>query len=612
MLKKISSVLILFFLLSGNIFAYNPTKKDESYIDKVTTKIYYTYKSNPAKIDKLDKAISNYLKTKKNLSERNKYILFSLSSYIWKLKIVMKSDNSKADESLSELMNNIDKLKGSSTNDSFSKLFPEYDSIMKRNDYVYTETNSNSSSNTTNQNNTNNNSSNSSTGTNIISSWNNINFKNTYEVGPNKTYRELQDVPWQSLQKSSIVKIYARENPYYAKFAINVAWTKDEPVVITWVPNENWALPVISWNNALTPTTLDYWNEERSIIKIWWTSNPVNENPSYIYIENLDIKNANPNYTFKNDKWETKTYSSNAAWVHIEYGNNITIKNCKIHDNWNGIFSTYFSSNIIIAWNHIYDNWIVWSIYEHNTYTESKWITYEYNRFWKLKVWALWNNLKDRSSGTIVRYNFIEWWNRQLDLVDSDYQELINANNYGKTYVYWNIFIEPSDEEGNSQFIHYGWDSSMTWNYRNWTLYLYNNTFVSYRDNNPTLVRLSLNTAKAEIINNIISIKSGRSLAITNWEWQINLKNNYLPETWKYTFESNFMWSMNESSNISSNKPWFIDSSNQNFHLIDWSELDNKWLDINSNSDFLKVEQEYKEHQSLIPRTTIKNLGAFE
>jgi hypothetical protein len=113
MLKKICSFLLIFFLLSGNIFAYNSTKKDESYIDKITTKIYKIYLINPSKIDSLEKKISAYL-NKKNIkiSERNRYILFSISSYIYRLKMMMKNnDTTKADDSLSSLLNSIDKLK---------------------------------------------------------------------------------------------------------------------------------------------------------------------------------------------------------------------------------------------------------------------------------------------------------------------------------------------------------------------------------------------------------------------------------------------------------------------------------------------------------------------
>lgn len=609
MFKKLISFLIIFFLLSGNIFAYSPTKSDQNYIDKVTTKIYYAYLKSPTKINTLVDKIHVYQKRNPNISERNKFILKSILLYIERLKMVLKPDNTVADESLSELLSSIDKLKGSS-NDSFSKLFPEYTTIMKNTDYYTPPSTPTTPTTPTTPDNNNTTNDNVNPVINTPSNWDQVNFRNVYEVGPNKKYTELQDVPWESLQRSSIVKIYKRETPYYSKFVVNVAWTKDEPVVITWVPDENWALPIISWSNAITSKNLDYWNDERSIIKIGWSSTPSNETPSYIYIERLDIKNASPSYSFTDEDWNYKRYSDNAAWIHIEYGDNITIKNCNIHDNWNGIFSTHFSSNIVIAWNYIYDNWIVWSIYEHNTYTESKGITYEYNKFWKLKSWAGWNNLKDRSSNTVIRYNFIEWWNRQLDLVESDYQELINSSNYGKTYVYGNILIEPSDETGNSQFIHYGWDGSTTGNYRNWTLYLYNNTFVSYRNNNPTLVRMSLNSGKAEIINNVFIVKDWYSLAITAWAWQINLYNNYLPETWKDTFESNFEWQINQNSNFYSSNPWFVDLNNKDFHLIQDSILKNKANNLDSN--FQKVEYQYKADQSITPRTTTNNVWAFE
>jgi hypothetical protein len=151
MLKKIVSVIILFLLLSGNIFAYSPTKSDQNYIDKVTTKIYYAYKKDSKKIDTLVDKIHVFQKKYPNTSERNKFILNSILYYIHQLKIIMKPDNIKVDESLSGLLDSIDDLK---KDDSFSKLFPEYNTIMKEK-FVYDDSNDNS----TNSNNNNNNNS---------------------------------------------------------------------------------------------------------------------------------------------------------------------------------------------------------------------------------------------------------------------------------------------------------------------------------------------------------------------------------------------------------------------------------------------------------------------
>jgi len=50
--------------------------------------------------------------------------------------------------------------------------------------------------------------------------WDKNNFKNIYEVGPNKEYKDISDVPWASLEKSSIVLIDWKNSPYYWKFVV--------------------------------------------------------------------------------------------------------------------------------------------------------------------------------------------------------------------------------------------------------------------------------------------------------------------------------------------------------------------------------------------------------
>ncbi|NDK07990.1 hypothetical protein EOM39_01945 [Candidatus Gracilibacteria bacterium] len=171
MLKKIVSVLIIFLLLSGNIFAYSPIKNEQNYIDKVTTKIYYAYKKDPKTVEKIVDKIEAYLKKNPNTSERNKYILNNVLYYIHELKLIMsKKDNTKADESLSSLLDGIEYLKN---DDSFSKLFPEYDSIMKEK-FVYDDSNDNSN-NSNNSNNNTDNSGNNSTNYTYNSNTSNCN-----------------------------------------------------------------------------------------------------------------------------------------------------------------------------------------------------------------------------------------------------------------------------------------------------------------------------------------------------------------------------------------------------------------------------------------------------
>lgn len=55
---------------------------------------------------------------------------------------------------------------------------------------------------------------------------------------------------------------------------------------------------------------------------------------------------------------------------------------------------------------------------------------------------CLGNNLKDRSAGTVIRYNYIENANRQIDLVESSYVSIISDPSYRTTLVYGNVLAE--------------------------------------------------------------------------------------------------------------------------------------------------------------------------
>ena len=143
------------------------------------------------------------------------------------------------------------------------------------------------------------------------------------------------------------------------------------------------------------------------MIKIGGASIPADTMPAYITIENLDVRSARPPYTFADDAGGTQTYATNAAAIWIEKGEHIVIRNTRMHDAGNGLFVSSADPNvsrdILIEGNAIYDNGIVGSIYEHNTYTEALGITYQFNYFGPTKAGAGGNNLKDRSAGLVVR-----------------------------------------------------------------------------------------------------------------------------------------------------------------------------------------------------------------
>ena len=159
-----------------------------------------------------------------------------------------------------------------------------------------------------------------------------------FNVGPGQTYSAIGDVPWELLDPGDSVYIHWRSDPYHEKWVIGRSGTELAPIVISGVKGPNGELPIISGENATTRPALNFTNESRGLIKIGSSNIPADTTPSYIILENLDLRSARPPFTFSNDHGQLETYSSNAASVYVEKAQHLTIRNCIIQDSGNGIF----------------------------------------------------------------------------------------------------------------------------------------------------------------------------------------------------------------------------------------------------------------------------------
>jgi hypothetical protein len=396
-------------------------------------------------------------------------------------------------------------------------------------------------------------------------------FATDYHVGPGQSLTTISSVPWAALQAGDRVYIHWRSTSYKEKWVINRKGTAQNRIEIIGVNGPLGQQPVIDGNGATTASGLNFWNEERGVIKIGGSNTPADDLPSYITIENLEIKSGRPPFQFTNDNNQTSSYVNNAAAIYVEKGEHITIRNCTLHDCGNGLFIGAFdglTQHILIEKNHVFDNGNEGSIYEHNTYTAAIDITYQYNHFGPLRTGADGNNLKDRSAGLVVRYNWIESGNRQLDLVDAeDSQVLINHPSYAETHVYGNILIEP-DGAGNSQMVHYGGDSGTTSDYRKGKLHFYNNTVISTRTGNTTLIRLSTNDETADVFNNVIyTTASGGAFAMISGTGIFNMHHNWLKPGWKSCHCTPSGMVNDQGYNLTGSDPMFIDFNDQIFQL---------------------------------------------
>ncbi len=430
-----------------------------------------------------------------------------------------------------------------------------------------------------------------------------------YDVGPNQPYANIGDVPWASLAAGDAVQIHARPTPYKAKWVINAAGTANQPIVVRGIPDGTGALPKIVGDGATTPAGLDFWNEDRGLIKIGGSNVPPDGTPSYIVLEGLDLASARTPYTFTG-KSGPGNYADNAASVYIEKGQHITLRNLNLHDSGNGLFIANQTSDVLVESCHLFDNGIEGSDQQHNNYTEANGIVFQYNWFGALRANCDGNNLKDRSTGTVIRYNWIEYGNRALDLVDSD---VLNTDSkYLKTFVYGNVFIK--GDGGNNQLIHYGGDSGNTAVYRNGTLYLYDNTLVSTRNGNTTLLRLSTAMQHADARNNVLYVTGdGGGLGMLDGDGSLDLLNNFLKPGWVQSHGMVTGVVSDGGGEIIAMDPGFLDEAGQDYRLKSTSPCVGAAAPLHPDAHLdYTVDEEYVPRQTYRPRTdAMKDVGAY-
>lgn len=385
-----------------------------------------------------------------------------------------------------------------------------------------------------------------------------------FEVGPGQTFGAIGDVPWESLAAGDTVAVHHRDEDYHEKWVICRTGTAAAPIVVRGIPGPGGELPVVNGIDATTRPQLNYWNEARGVVKIGGANNPPDTMPAHVILENLDIRSGRPPYTFTGRSGVTP-YASNCAAVYIEKGEHVVLRGCILRDCGNGLFCGHATTDLVVEGCRIRENGIVGSIYEHNNYTEAYGVLFQFNHFGPLRADCPGNNLKDRSAGTIIRYNWIEGGNRQLDLVDSDYEELYADPLYRRTFVYGNILIEP-DGAGNSQILHYGGDSGATGQYRQGTLFLHSNTVVSLRSGNTTLARLSTMAESCDCRNNVLYTTAGgeRLAMLAESGGVIDLRQNWLKPGW-VTCHGASPGVVRDHGNVEGQDPGFVDPGAQDY-----------------------------------------------
>lgn len=388
-----------------------------------------------------------------------------------------------------------------------------------------------------------------------------------YQVGPGKAYTALEQVPWESLKAGDTVRIFYSATPYKGKFLIAAQGTAAAPVRICGVRGPNNERPIIDGNGAVSRAALasaygssasvSDIHQNRSVIVFKplasqaWTAFP-----SYVQLDGLAIRGAHPSYSFTDAAGAKKTYATFGACVWVDRGHNITIADNEISDCQMAIFSKStddgdfaLTKDLRVAGNDFHGNGIANDWFEHTTYLQSVNLVLEFNRYGPMRAGATGNQHKDRSVGSIIRYNAIEAGAHNLDLVEAeDYPNAAMANPaYRTTFVYGNI-LKPT--AGTRAVVHYGGDHFGSTPGANWgeglfrkgTLFFFNNTV--HASGNAKLFRISTTDETVEAWNNVfwadgtgvVTLREAENDGVgSNWvkDGNLNLSVNWTKTGWK-------------------------------------------------------------------------------
>ncbi|CUI09396.1 hypothetical protein [Massilia antarctica] len=228
------------------------------------------------------------------------------------------------------------------------------------------------------------------------------------------------------------------------------------------------------------------------------------------------MRRSHPNYNYYNSAGAQKTYPEFGSCIRVERGQNITIADNDISDCQQALYTKStdegdfgVSKQIRIAGNHMWNNGIVGSDRLHTSYTASAGIVFEFNHYGPVRAGARGNSIKDRSTGTVVRYNRIETGARAIDLAEAEDFPVTATRDpaYRSTFVYGNVIVKNGND---GSFIHYGGDHfysapGNTWGepiFRKGSLYFFNNT-VHMSGTSVSMFQLSTTEETAEVWNNV-------------------------------------------------------------------------------------------------------------
>lgn len=467
----------------------------------------------------------------------------------------------------------------------------------------------------------------------------------TYDIGPGQPYLTIASLDWTKVGPGDTVNIHYKPGGYHELFMISTRGTPTAWITVQGIPDGSGNLPTIDGTNAvLNPQFTDHYApiDGSGCLMIGTRAGYVSGyNPGYLLVKDLEFANCYSANSFTDSDGSVKNYGPVGGGIYLERADHVTLQNNIVDGNGEGIFGAgqpgfdRLMTNITLDGNYIYNNGNIGRFTEHSTYMEGIDTVYQYNHYGPLRAGALGASLKDRSAGTIIRYNYIEGGAVSLQLPESQNEEKLSMvlPRYHTLYAYGNSLL-PSPNSGGVP-IWFGGDQGFLPTYRKGVLYLYNNTIVMQNDNSKVWAEMPFEMAsRGESIdarNNIIAALPGTSGAPSllgliyvrgdsSYSGNIYIGSNWISHGYYMTKPgTTFVGNDNGVSNLlvgTSDDPGFINALGSDFRIAGCSRaVDASGYLTSNESTWHPLTMEYLSPTSGQARTLVgsaMDLGAFE
>lgn len=454
-----------------------------------------------------------------------------------------------------------------------------------------------------------------------------------YQVGPGQPLASPAEVPWTTLPAGAKVRLHWQPAAYQHKILLSTRGTAAKPITLEGVPGPGGELPVIDGTGAIATAALNYtpWFGdvmERSIIAVARNaSQPSSHKPGHIVIQNLELRMsgpATPMPTYVKPDGASASYYSTTGAIFLYGAENVTVRDCVIHDVPNGIVAASGSTeptitrNVTVEYCWLYHAGKGGLYHGGNVVAEAVGLTVQFSRLGRGLNPQAASNLLDRSAGTIIRHNWIEGGAKLVDLIEPvAAPAIITADPaFAVSHVYGNVFVNGKGDSATdgSSVLRYGGDWSSAANFRQGTLHFHHNTLVvdSLRWQ-TTVCQVSLASATVLAHNNVLHhaklAAAGGPFNLISSGKTITLGRNWL--TAGYSLGGSA--ANGTALVLTGASPGFVDLAAQNFRPAANSPLIDAALALPAGAH--PIGFQYVPEADGGPRTVLgaaADLGAFE